>query len=103
MAGGRLSRTREETIAIFGRAGDRLIEKDNYSHSVMEPIRIQPLTGSNAFILFSSGKRFRRDGSILENIEETSYLCMALGGGEYLIIHRQPLPKIASPGGGSKL
>ena len=69
----------------------------------MTPVRVEPLAGTNAFIPFSSRKRFRRDRSILENIDETSYLCMALGGGEYRIIHRQPLPKIASPGAGTKL
>ena len=84
-------------VALERERIDRLREERSYSHSVMEPIRTQPLIGSNAFILFSSGKRFRRDGGILENIEETSCLCIAPGGGEYRIIHRQPLPQIASP------
>ncbi len=36
-------------------------------------------------------------------MEETSHLRMALGGGEYRIIHRQSLPKIVSPEGGAGL
>lgn len=36
-------------------------------------------------------------------MEETTRLRMALGGGEYRVIHRQPFAKIVSPAGGAGL
>jgi len=64
--GSRLVLTRDEMHGIFKKTLDSLINKRKYSHSVMTPVQVTRLSTSNNFILTTSGKRFKTDGSLLE-------------------------------------